>query len=202
MTQDPTRPAKVFHNMSHAVMVTDSEGAIVSVNAAYRRVTGWRPEEVRGQSLQDLAATGQQAADATEAMWNALLTQGHWQGELWHRRKTGESHPEFLTVDALPAEDGATSGFVAVFSDPGERAQNETRQSYFAFHDALTELPNQTLFHDRHERAVLIARNPSRSTTWTPICPPLRRATETARSRRSWNRVWLGSSVSASWKAR
>ncbi len=158
MTQDPTLPAKVFDSMSHAVMVTDAEGAIVSVNAAYCRVTGWRLEEVLGQSLQDLAATGQQATDATEAIWNALLTQGHWQGELWHRRKTGASHPEFLTVDALRAEDGGATGFVAVFADPGERAQNEARQSYLAFHDALTELPNQTLFHDRLERAVSVAR--------------------------------------------
>jgi diguanylate cyclase (GGDEF)-like protein/PAS domain S-box-containing protein len=162
MTQDPTLPAKVFDSMSHAVMVTDAEGAIVSVNAAYCRVTGWRAGEVLGQSLQDLAATGQQEADATEAMWNALLTQGHWQGELWHRRKGGESQPEFLTVDALGAENGAatgpTTGFVAVFADPGERAQNEARQFYLAFHDALTELPNQTLFHDRLERAVSVAR--------------------------------------------
>ncbi len=144
--------------MSHAVMVIDAEGAIVSVNAAYCRTTGWRPEEVLGLSLQDLATTGQQEAVATEAIWNALLTRGHWQGELWHRRKTGESHPEFLTVDALGTETGVTTGFVAVFADPGERAQNEVRQSYLAFHDALTELPNQTLFHDRLERAVSIAR--------------------------------------------
>jgi len=158
MTQKPSRPAQVIDSMSHAVLVTDAEGAIVSVNAAYCRVTGWRPEQILGQSLQDLAATGQQETDATEAMWNALLTQRHWQGELWHRRKSGENHPEFLTVDALGAEDGATTGFVVVFADPGERAQNETRQSYLAFHDALTELPNQILFHDRLERAVSISR--------------------------------------------
>ena len=158
MTQDPTLPAQALDSMSHAVMVIDAEGAIVSVNAAYCRTTGWRPEEVLGQSLQDLATTGQQEAVATEAIWNALLTRGHWQGELWHRRKTGESHPEFLTVDALGTEAGVTTGFVAVFADPGERAQNEVRQSYLAFHDALTELPNQTLFHDRLERAVSIAR--------------------------------------------
>ncbi len=158
MTQDLTLPLQAYDSMSHAVMVTDAEGAIVSVNGAYCRVTGWRPEQVRGRSLQDLAATGQQADDGAEAMWNALLTRGHWQGELWHRRKSGASHPEFLTVDALRAEDGATTGFVAVFADPGERAQNEARQSYLAFHDALTELPNQVLFHDRLERAVSVAR--------------------------------------------
>ncbi len=158
MTQDPTLPAQALDSMSHAVMVIDAEGAIVSVNAAYCRTTGWRPEEVLGLSLQDLATTGQQEAVATEAIWSALLIQGHWQGELWHRRKTGESHPEFLTVDALGTEAGVTTGFVAVFADPGERAQNEVRQSYLAFHDALTELPNQTLFHDRLERAVSIAR--------------------------------------------
>ncbi len=158
MTQDPTLPAQALDSMSHAVMVIDAEGAIVSVNAAYCRTTGWRPEEVLGLSLQDLATTGQQEAVATEAIWSALLIRGHWQGELWHRRKNGESHPEFLTVDALGTEAGVTTGFVAVFADPGERAQNEVRQSYLAFHDALTELPNQTLFHDRLERAVSIAR--------------------------------------------
>ncbi len=158
MTQDPALPTIVLDSMSHAVMVIDAEGAVVSVNAAYCRVTGWRLEEVLGQSLPDLATTGQQVADATEAMWNAILTQGHWRGELWHRRKTGNSHPEFLTVDALRDENGGATGFVAVFTDPGERAHNEARQSYLAFHDALTALPNQTLFHDRLERAVSVAR--------------------------------------------
>ena len=158
MTQDPTLADQILDTMSHAVIVTDAEGAIVSVNPAYSRITGWRAEEVLGQSLQDLAATGQQEAGAAEAMWTAILSEGHWQGELWHRRKSGASGPEFLTVDALRAEDGAATGFVAVFADPGEFAKTEARQSYLAFHDALTELPNQTLFDDRLERAVSVAR--------------------------------------------
>jgi len=91
-------------------------------------------------------------------MWSAVLSQGHWQGEVWHRRKSGESHPEFLTVDALRAGDGAATGFIAVFADPGKHARNQARQSYLAFHDALTGLPNQTLFDDCLERAVSVAR--------------------------------------------
>jgi len=158
MTQDPTIAAQAFDSMSHAVMVIDAQGAIVSVNAAYCRVSGWQAEEVLGREMQGLAIAGQQEADATEVMWNALLTRGHWQGELWQRRKSGASHPEFLTVDALRAEDGDVTGFVAVFADPGEYAQNEARQSYLAYHDALTELPNRTLFLDRLDRAVAVAR--------------------------------------------
>jgi diguanylate cyclase (GGDEF)-like protein/PAS domain S-box-containing protein len=158
MTQDPTLAAQAFDSMSHAVMVTDAQGAIVSVNAAYCRVSGWQTEDVLGQDLQGVAVAGQPEADAAEAMWNALLTRGHWQGELWQRRKSGASHPEFLTVDALHGEDGDVTGFVAVFADPGEVVQNEARQSYLAYHDALTDLPNRTLFLDRLDRAVSVAR--------------------------------------------
>ena len=45
MTQDPNLPTQVLDSMSHAVMVTDAEGVIVSVNAAYCRITGWRPKD-------------------------------------------------------------------------------------------------------------------------------------------------------------
>ncbi len=158
MIQDLTHSTEVLDCMSHAVMVTDSEGAIVSVNSAYCRVTGWHAEEVLGQGLQDLSGSGQQEPGIAAAMWNAVLSRGHWQGELWHRRKSGAGHPEFLTVDALRAGDGAVTGFIAVFADGGENTRNQARQSYLAHRDALTGLPNQTLFDDRLERAVSITR--------------------------------------------
>ena len=157
MTQDPTFPIQAYDGMSHAVVVTDAEGAIRSVNPAFSRITGWPADEILGQGLQDLFSDHRDVA-AVEGMWNALLTQGHWQGELWNRRKSGETYPDFLTIDALRAEDGGTAGFVAVFSDLAERADSEERLSYLAFHDALTELPNHDLFRDRLERAVSVAR--------------------------------------------
>ncbi len=157
MTQDPTFPIQAYDGMSHAVLVTDAEGAIHSVNPAFSRITGWLAQEILGQRLQDVF-TGHQDAEVVETMWNALLTQGHWRGELWNRSKSGETYPNFLTIDALRAEDGGTTGFVAVFSDLEERAVSEERLSYLAFHDALTELPNHNLFRDRLERAVSVAR--------------------------------------------
>jgi diguanylate cyclase (GGDEF)-like protein len=115
-----------------------------------------------------MLASGRQDADFFEAMWNALLTRGRWQGELWNRRKSGEVYPEFLTVEALRSagsgsagggsEAGGITHFVAVFSDLTERKEHEQRLSYLAYHDELTGLANRTLFLDRLERAVSIAR--------------------------------------------
>ncbi len=175
MTHDASLLTQAYDAMSCAVMITDAQGTIVSVNRAFSRVTGWAAHEVIGQTPRMLAS-GRQDADFFEAMWNALLTRGRWQGELWNRRKSGEVYPEFLTVDALRSADGGSAGggsagggsagggithFVAVFSDLTERKEYEQRLSYLAYHDELTGLANRTLFLDRLERAVSIARRKS-----------------------------------------
>ena len=162
MTHDASLLTQAYDAMSCAVMITDTQGTIVSVNRAFSRVTGWAAHEVIGQTPRMLAS-GRQDADFFEAMWNTLLTRGRWQGELWNRRKSGEVYPEFLTVDALRSagsgsEGGGITHFVAVFSDLTERKEHEQRLSYLAYHDELTGLANRTLFLDRLERAVSIAR--------------------------------------------
>jgi len=162
MAHDASLLTQAYDAMSCAVMITDAQGTIVTVNQAFSRVTGWAAHEVIGQTPRMLAS-GRQDADFFETMWNALLTRGRWQGELWNRRKSGEVYPEFLTVEALRSAGGGSEGggithFVAVFSDLTERKEYEQRLSYLAYHDELTGLPNRTLFLDRLERAVSIAR--------------------------------------------
>jgi diguanylate cyclase (GGDEF)-like protein/PAS domain S-box-containing protein len=157
MTHQKALLIDAYDAMSHAVMITDADGTIVSVNRAFSAVTGWPAAEVVGQTPRVLSS-GRQDADFFEAMWNELLTRGHWQGELSNRRKSGEIYPDFLTVDALHAPDGAITHFVTVFSGMAERKQREAQLSYLAYQDALTDLPNRPLFLDRLERAVSVAR--------------------------------------------
>ncbi|MEE8456232.1 MAG: diguanylate cyclase [Limibaculum sp.] len=157
MTHDASLLTQAYDAMPCAVMITDAQGSIVSVNRAFSRVTGWAADEVIGQTPRMLAS-GRQDADFFEAMWSALLTQGCWQGELWNRRKSGEVYPEFLSVEALRSAAGKITHFVAVFSDLTERKEREQRLSYLAYHDELTGLANRTLFLDRLESAVSIAR--------------------------------------------
>ena len=53
----------------------------------------------------------------------------------------------------------ASVGIVATFRDITERKEFEQALRYQAFHDALTDLPNRTLFVDRVERALARARS-------------------------------------------
>ena len=148
---------RAFEATSFPVMITDAEGAIVSVNAAFAESTGWPAEAVSGKTPA-LLASGRHDADFYEAMWSALQSQGSWHGELWNRRKDGALCRERLTIDALRGPDGAVTHFVAVFHPCGQCTQGEAHQSNHSGQDEVTGLPNRALFLDRLDRALALAR--------------------------------------------
>jgi signal transduction histidine kinase len=50
-------------------------------------------------------------------MWGALTLQGHWSGEIWNRRKSGEVYAQLLTISAVRDGKGNTQQYVELFSD-------------------------------------------------------------------------------------
>ncbi|RMD62387.1 MAG: sensor domain-containing diguanylate cyclase [Alphaproteobacteria bacterium] len=148
---------KALDATSYAVMITDAQATILAVNPAFSRVTGWSTEEVIGRTPRILSS-GRQDADFYEEMWHALHETGHWHGELWNRRKSGDIYPEHLVIDAVRDSGGEIEFFVAVFSDIAERKERERRLSYLAYHDEITDLPNRALFMDRLSHGLALAR--------------------------------------------
>lgn len=149
--------AKVIENTIEGVTITDAQGTIISVNAAFTTVTGYSAEEVMGQNPRILKSD-QHSGSFYADMWDSLLTHGFWQGEIWNRRKSGSAYPEWLTISAIRDANGQATHYVAVFHDITETKQNEEQIKYQAYHDALTGLPNRQLFRDRLENALAHAR--------------------------------------------
>ncbi|MBI4666303.1 MAG: PAS domain S-box protein [Nitrospinae bacterium] len=139
---------KVFENAAEGVMVTSDTGIIQFVNPAFTSITGYVPEEAIGHQPKILRSD-RHSKDFYEDMWKTLTREGKWQGEIWNRRKDGEPYPEWLTITSIKDKMGRTTQYAAVFYDITELKRSQERIKYQANHDALTGLPNRTLFHDR-----------------------------------------------------
>lgn len=151
----------VFDNAAEAILVTDTDNHIVRVNPAFTAITGYTPNEVRGQDPK-LLKSGHHDQEFYAAMWHSLLTTGLWQGEIWNRRKNGDAFIEWLSITRITDSDGE-GGFVATFSDITRRKEAEDLMRHKAHHDPLTDLPNRALFYDRLQNALLNSKRYKRA---------------------------------------
>jgi diguanylate cyclase (GGDEF)-like protein/PAS domain S-box-containing protein len=149
--------ARVFENTIEGIMVTDAGGVIRMINSAFTAITEFSAEDVIGSTPRALRS-GLHGPEFYDSMWQALIKNGHWQGEIWNRRRGGEAYPEWLTITAIKDQNGRATHYVGVFHDITETKRNEETIVYQAYHDALTGLPNRTLFNDRLTMAVAHAQ--------------------------------------------
>ena len=143
----------VFETASEAIIITDAHQRIQKVNHAFTIITGFREDDVAGQTPRILSS-GRHEPGFYEAMAAMLSTTGHWQGEVWNRRKNGELYVEWLNLAAVRDSEGRIVNFVGVFSDITRRKQDEERIRHQANYDALTQLPNRWLFQARLGQAI------------------------------------------------
>ena len=147
---------KVFDGSSEAIMITDTRQRIVRVNRAFTKMTHYAPEDIIGEMPKTLAS-GRHDENFYLRMWQSIEHFGHWQGEIWNRRKNGEIFPEWANISSVRDETGKLTNYVAMFSDITERKADQARIEFLAYHDMLTGLPNYQLLRDRLELAISYA---------------------------------------------
>ncbi|MES2878389.1 MAG: diguanylate cyclase, partial [Pseudomonadota bacterium] len=148
--------AEVFVSSASGVVITDLQQAIVAVNPAFSRITGYSQEEVIGQTPHVLTSH-RHSPIFYEAMWLDIHTNGHWQGELWNQRKNGEEYPEWLNISAVRNKQGVLTHYVGIFSDITTRKETEAQIHQLAYFDTLTQLPNRSLFMNRLQQACAVS---------------------------------------------
>ncbi len=146
--------ATVFENTADGAFIVDKDLRIVAVNAAFSRITGYTAEDALGQKPV-LLQSGHHPPEFYQALWGDLHGTGHWQGEIFDRRKDGELFPAWMSINTVKDEAGQISHYIAVFSDITTLKKTEERLHYLAHHDPLTALPNRILFTDRLEQALI-----------------------------------------------
>ncbi|WP_417070386.1 EAL and GGDEF domain-containing protein [Niveibacterium terrae] len=153
--------AAVFQSTHEGVLITDTQGAILSVNRAFSDITGYGADEMVGQSV-SLLASGRHEPDFFRNILKEVVAHGLWRGEMWSRRKSGEIYPQLTTVSAVTGERGEVIRVVAVMTDISQIKATEARLEHMAHHDPLTGLPNRSLLFATVERAIGFARREGR----------------------------------------
>ncbi|MDO9141495.1 MAG: diguanylate cyclase, partial [Methylobacter sp.] len=138
----------VYQAIGEAIMVADADNRIITVNPAFTELTGYTLQEAVGQAT-TLLKSGRQGETFYQMMWHALETIGHWQGEIWNRRKNGDIYLEWLTINTIYDKQNKVQHRVATFSDI--TAQKHAEQTIWqqANFDSLTGLPNRNMFYER-----------------------------------------------------
>lgn len=141
------------------IIITDANNRIVRVNSAFTQMTGYSTEEVIGKTPA-LLKSGRHNKSFYRAMWEKLVSEKQWEGEVWDRRKNGEIYPKWLTINTVTDPAGQITNYVAAFTDLSEHKDAEAAIHRLAFYDPLTDLPNRRLFNDRLTVAMTVgARN-------------------------------------------
>ena len=130
-----------------AVVITDSQANILSVNPAFTEITGYPAEEVIGKNPRILRSE-HHPAEFYADMWTQLLETGHWRGELYNRRKDGTLFPVLQDISAIRDNSGEISSFVGVFHDITQFKQAEKEMRQLAYFDVLTKLPNRHRYEE------------------------------------------------------
>ena len=153
--------ASVFSHAYEGIMITDADGTMVDVNAAFSQITGYSREDAIGQNTR-LLKSGQQDAAFYRALWDELETRGHWEGELWNRHKDGTLYAARLNITSVRDVIDTSLHYVGMISDITELKEHQQRLEHMAHYDALTGIPNRVLLADRLSMAIKQAQRRQR----------------------------------------
>ncbi len=142
--------ASVFANTSEGIVVTDKDMKILYINKAFSHITGFTSEELIGQTsdLFNIAPT------LLSKINKSLKKKGHWSGEIWNQRKSGEQYPQRLTISTVYTEQGKIANYVSIVSDITELKKQEQQLETLAYYDALTGVANRVLLNEKMHEAI------------------------------------------------
>lgn len=158
--------SRIFNETHEGIIVTDVHGIISDVNPAFTTITGYSRDEIIGRNPRVLNS-GRHPPEFYVDMWQSLTVNGHWQGEVWNRKKNGNLYAELLSLSKILDDSGNLLHYVGLFTDITQSKQQQEKLELMAHYDVLTKLPNRVLFADRYTQAVAHSK---RTETMLALC--------------------------------
>lgn len=142
---------------ANAVFITDREGRIQWVNEAFSRLSGYSAQEVLGATPRVLKS-GVHDHAYYEKLWSTIQAGEVFTSQTTERRKDGSLYTVRQIITPIRDSTGEITHFIATHEDISDALAAQQRIAHLAHFDAVTGLPNRTLFFDRLAQALAASR--------------------------------------------
>ena len=130
---------------TNPVLITERSGCIVWINRAFSLLSGYSKLELVGKTPH-LLSSGRQTTTFYRELWMTIMAGLTWQGEMVERRKDGSNCTINQVITPVLDPQGVVTHFIAILHNFKVMDEERARMQQLAFHDALTGLPNRSLF--------------------------------------------------------
>jgi PAS domain S-box-containing protein len=118
---------EVYQNVVDAILVTDANKVVLSVNPAFTNISGFSAEEVIGDAPSMFKSTYHNDG-FYQSLWEKVAQYGFWHGEIWNNHKNGEINPYLMTISSIANSRGGISNYVCIFTDNSEFKKLENQR--------------------------------------------------------------------------
>lgn len=146
----------VLHSLGDGVISTDENGNVDLMNAVAENLTGWRIEEAKGKSFDEVFNI---IDEFTRRKCESPVKQVFALGEIIEIgnhtlliKKNGQEIPIEDSAAPIKNQLGEVLGVVVVFRDYTEKKEKQDKIIYLSYHDQLTELYNRRFFEEELKR--------------------------------------------------
>ncbi|WP_141430520.1 bifunctional diguanylate cyclase/phosphodiesterase [Bacillus sp. 03113] len=148
----------VIESANDAIILTDSQGSIISWNKGAQLIFGYKEKEISGKNLNIIIP--ERYREAHQKGMQRYISSGKPQVigktvELHGLRNDGKEFPIELSLASWKEEGNIY--FSSIIRDISARKQSEEKINQMVYRDPLTGLPNRLLLNDRHSHALDMA---------------------------------------------
>ncbi|MEI6860352.1 MAG: EAL domain-containing protein [Shewanella sp.] len=146
-----------FQSSSDPTLIFDIKNSITDVNDAFFTHTGYKRDELIGKNW-NLLHSKKTPSKIYHNMMKTLENVGHWQGEVYGCKKTGESFSKWLSIAKIIEGGKASSLYISSYKDISEHKEVIKRIAHLAHYDLLTNLHNRFSLDERLTNALVDAK--------------------------------------------
>src|ERR1700687_236130 len=162
-------PQAALEAVANGVLITDAQGIILWVNAAFTRTTGYSADEVIGQTPR-LLKSGEHSPDFYRELWSTISSGRSWTGDMTNRRKNGTVYVEEQTITSVLDAAGEPAYFIAVKQDRTlrRRADDALRHSEARYRLLAENISDVIGFYDLNMNTIYVSPSVHRLQGYTP----------------------------------